>query len=67
MTIVRFAIWSWSVGWVGYGPSAFSNGNTLGAWISVCCVGAGVAVDGLLSDWAEAKRAQNKCQLRSGN
>jgi hypothetical protein len=49
MTIVRFAVWLGSVGWLSYGASAFSNGNALGSWISVCCFGAGVLVDALLT------------------
>jgi hypothetical protein len=47
MTNVRFAVWLWSVGWLSYGASAFSNGNALVSWISVCCFAAGVVVDGL--------------------
>ena len=30
MTIVRFAVWLWSVGWLSYGASAVPDGNAVG-------------------------------------
>jgi hypothetical protein len=57
-TIVRLAVWLWSVGWLSYGASAFSNGHVLGVCLSVCCFAAAVAFDCLLEDWADAKTAR---------
>src|ERR1700694_4050536 len=56
-TIVRLAVWLWSVGWLSYGAAAFSNGHALGVCLSVCCFAAAIAFDCLLADWACAKTA----------
>jgi len=57
-TIVRLAVWLWSVGWLSYGASAFSNGHALGVCLSVCCFAAAVAFDCLLADWADPNKAR---------
>ena len=49
MTIVRFAVWLWSIGSLSYSASTIPDGNALGTWISVCCFAAGVLVDALLT------------------
>lgn len=49
MTIVRFAVWLWSIGWLSFSASTIPNGNALGTWISVCCFATGVVIDGVLT------------------
>jgi hypothetical protein len=49
MTIVRFAVWLWSIGWLHYSASTIPDGNALGTWISVCCFATGVVIDGVLT------------------
>jgi hypothetical protein len=57
-SILRLIVWIWSIGWLGYGASAFSDQDVVGSWISVCCLAGGITVDGVLADRAEAGRAR---------
>jgi hypothetical protein len=49
MTILRFAVWLWSIGWLSYSASTIPDGNALGTWISVCCFATGVVIDAVLT------------------
>jgi hypothetical protein len=56
-SILRLIVWGWSIGWLGWGASAFSNGDAARSSLSVCCLAVGIGADELLGRRAEANRA----------
>jgi hypothetical protein len=57
-SILRLIVWAWSIGWLGWGASAFSNGDAVRSCLSACCLAVGIGADELLGRRAEANRAQ---------
>jgi hypothetical protein len=57
-SILRLIVWAWSIGWLGWGASAFSNGDAARSCLSACCLAVGIGADELLGRRAEANRAQ---------
>ena len=47
-SILRLIVWAWSIGWLGWGASAFSNGDAARSWLSACCLAVGIGADELL-------------------
>jgi hypothetical protein len=62
-SILRLIAWVWSIGWLSFGASALSNGDTARSWISVCCLAVGIGVDEFLEQRAEAARARQAHQV----
>jgi len=57
-SFLRLIVWAWSIGWLGCGASALSNGDATRSWLSVCCLAVGIGADELLGRRAGANRAQ---------
>jgi hypothetical protein len=60
---LRLIVWAWSIGWLGCGASAFSNGDPARSCLSACCLAVGIGADELLGRRAEANRAQKAHQV----
>jgi len=50
----RLIVWAWTIGWLGCGASALSNGDATRSWLSVCGLAVGIGVDEFLGHRAEA-------------